>query len=159
MAADIRAWAGSASQAATPGEITAPGLRLADRMQDLERQVAQEQDCPPDPTFVNELTMAVQDALRTLMERFPGSITYAEVVLGLQVGAIGAGSEFPEDAAEIQAAMESDLEQQYDEVIAQTPIDKFDLLDIVMAAQALGMETIGGVHTPQEILIVMGAGG
>jgi hypothetical protein len=156
---DINAWASSAPavEAGGRGLYIGTGLSLLDRAQRLQAQLAAPTPCPPDPTFMTDLSLAAQDALSSLIDRFPGITTPVIVALGLGSGAIGEGSPAAEGADDLQAKMEADLDARFDELNADPDANPRDLINTARAAQMLGMETLGSsVLSPGDILAVVG---
>jgi hypothetical protein len=162
LLAEVARWAGDASSTGSePGErglYIGRALSLLDRSQRLQAELSADSPCPPDPTFATELTLAAQDVLNTLIDRFPHITNTTLVAFGLGTGAIGAGSATSEVAAALQAEMEADVNSKFDEFFADWPdgTSDADLIEVARTGQALGMETLGSSPlSPTDIILVL----
>lgn len=132
-------------------------LSILDAVEGFQAELAAPSPCPPDPTFATQLTLAVQDVLARLVAEVPGITNSRVVVLALRSGAIGSGSPVPAAAAALQAQLEADVQQQWNDDVAGYPgaTTDADLLDTARTAQLLGMESLGEI-TPADVIIVLG---
>jgi len=159
LISEVNAWASDAPSVEEGGRALyiGLGLSLLTRAQYLQAELAAPTPCPPDPTFMTELSLAAQDALNTLLDRFPGITTPAVVSLALGSGAIGEGSPVPDAAADLQARMEADVDAKFDTLIDDRTANDRDIISTARAGQMLGMETIGTtVLSPADVLLVYG---
>ncbi len=160
LVADINSWASSAPFVEAGGRALyiGMGLSLLDRAQRLQAELAAPTPCPPDPTFMTDLALAAQDAVDALIDRYPGITNPTIVSLGLGSGAIGEGSPAGESAAGLEAKMDADIEAHWEEAIAEENISEAEVVDIALAAQMLGKETLGSSGlSPGDVLLVFGA--
>lgn len=161
LLADIGRWAARAG-AVGDGELGAyltSAFALLGRAQELRAELTADAPCPPDPRFATELTFAVQDALSTLIARFPGITRLGLVSLALGSGAIGGGSPSPATADALQTQMEADVNQAFEEAITDFPASEGDVIGLARTAQALGMQEIGsGGLSPADVLLVLTGG-
>lgn len=158
LVADIGAWASDAAtvESGQLGAYLTTAYALLGQAQELQAELTADAPCPPDPTFVTALTLAAQDALSTLIARFPGITRLGLTTLALGTGAIGAGSPAPETADALQDQMESDVNQSFDEAVDDLPDSEADLVGLARTAQSLGMETIGSSDlSPADVLLVL----
>lgn len=150
---------GGFSAASAPDDVlVAEGLAILDLVQEKQAELAAPTPCPPDPTFATELTLAAQDVIATLLARTPGVTDTDVVALGLGSGAIGAGSPSPERAAELEAQLEADVQQKWDEQVENYPetTTEAELVETARTAQMLGMETLGEISPGDVILTITG---
>ena len=107
---------------------------------------------------MTDLALAAQDAVDALIDRYPGITNPTIVSLGLGSGAIGEGSPAGESAAGLEAKMDADIEAHWEEAIAEENISEAEVVDIALAAQMLGKETLGSSGlSPGDVLLVFGA--
>ena len=133
-------------------------LSILDAVEGFQAELAAPSPCPPDPTFATQLTLAAQDVLARLVAELPGITNSRIVVVGLRSGAIGAGSPVPEAAAELEAQLESDVQQKWDDQVENYPgtTTDDDLLETARTAQLLGMESLGALSPADVILVITG---
>lgn len=160
LSQDIGRWAAKAATLEPGGKglFVSEGLGLLSRSEGLQAKLASETPCPKDPTFANELTQATQDALSTLISKYPGITTPTVVSLALASGAIGRGSATSQAATALQNQMEADVNEAFDRSFAEPGGNRGDVINLARSAQQLGMDTIGseGNLTPSEVLLVEG---
>lgn len=157
---DINTWASSAPlvESGRRSVVIGMGLALLDRAQRLQAQLDAPTPCPPDPTFMTALSLAAQDVLNELIDRFPGITNPYVVSLALGSGAIGEGSPAPDAADALQAKMEADIDAKFDALNNDADRGRQDYIKTARAGQQLGMETIGSTElSPGDVLFVEGA--
>ena len=157
---DINSWASDAPSVEPGGTslYIGMGLALLTRAQRLQAQLKAPTPCPPDSTFMTELTLAAQDALNNFVDRYPGFTTPAVVSLALGSSAIGEGSPVPEAAAALQAKMEAAVNETFDSLSSDLVGNERAAIDTARSGQMLGMETMGSSKlSPGDVLLVLGA--
>ncbi|MEN8238428.1 MAG: hypothetical protein ABFR53_04400 [Actinomycetota bacterium] len=157
---DINTWASSAPgvEPGGTGLYIGTGLSLLTRAQTLQSELSADTPCPPDPTFMTDLSLAAQDALSSFVDRFPGFVTPAVVALALGSGAIGEGSPAPGGADALQAQMEAAINETFDSLVDDFGGNESDIINMARSAQMLGMETMGSSElSPSDVLLVLGA--
>lgn len=160
LVADVNAWASGAPGLEEGGRSLYIGLGLAllSRAQTIQAQLRAPTPCPPDPTFMTDLSLAAQDALNTFVDRFPGFTTPAVVGLAIGSGAIGAGSPAPADGAALQAKMEAAINETFDGIKDDLVANENQAIDMARSGQMLGMDRMGSTElSPGDILLVLGA--
>ncbi len=157
---DVTEWAQGVGDVTTENRSLYIGraLSILDAVESFHAELAAPSPCPPDPTFATELTLAAQDVLARLVAELPGITNSRIVVLGLRSGAIGAGSPVPAAAAELEAQLAADVQQQWDDLVANYPgtTTDADLIETARTAQLLGMESLGAVSPADAILVIEG---
>ena len=133
-------------------------LSILDAVESFQAELAAPSPCPPDPAFATQLTLAAQDVLARLVAELPGITNSRIVVVGLRSGAIGAGSPVPDAAAELEAQLETDVQQKWDDLVENYPgtTTDTDLLETARTAQLLGMESLGALSPADVILVISG---
>ncbi len=158
---DVAEWASEAPglEPGGSGLYMGRALSLLDRSQQLQAELAQESPCPPDPAFTTELALAMQDVLNQLLDLYPGITNDTIVSAAIAAGAIGAGSPAGQTAADLEARMEADINQKFEELVedwGNAPETETEIVRTARAAQMLGMETIGsGDLSPADVLLVV----
>lgn len=160
LVADINSWASSAPSVEEGGRSLYIGLGLAllASAQTLQAQLDAPTPCPPDPTFMTNLSLAAQDALNTFVDRYPGFTTPAVVGLAIGSGAIGSGSPSPEAGAALQAKMEAAINDTFDGIKDEILDNEAQAVDMARSGQMLGMDKMGSTDlSPGDILLLLGS--
>lgn len=157
----VSEWASGANEVVEGSRALYIGtaLSLLNQAQRLQAQLAAPSPCPPDPRFMTELTLAVQDALGQLIARFPGITNSTIVSLAIGSGAIGSGSAVPQAAAATTDLLRADVLTRWEGHRADAFGSFADVVDTARAAQMLGIETLpndGGGISPSDVLLVAG---
>jgi hypothetical protein len=156
---DVSEWAQGVGEVTVDNRSLFIGraLSILDAVDGFQAELAAPSPCPPDPTFATQLTLAAQDVLARMVAELPGITNSRIVVLALRSGAIGAGSPVPAAAAALQAQLEADVQQQWNDDVAGYPDTTTDaeLLETARTAQLLGMESLGEL-TPADVILVLG---
>lgn len=155
LLADVSRWAGEAPRLEGGRNALYIGraLALLARSQRLQAELTARSPCPPDATFTTQLTLAVQDVLNALLDRFPGITNTYIVSLALGSGAIGPGSPVPDAADQLQERLKASIQEKFERFINDPGVKVADLVDVARAAQMLGIERFAGGDVVADILL------
>lgn len=158
---DVTEWARSVGEVTSENRSLFIGraLSILDAVEAFQAELAAPSPCPPDPRFATQLTLAAQDALGRLLDALPGITNSRIVAVALRSGAIGAGSPVPEAAAALEARLEADVQQKWDDLVDNYnpgTTSEGDLLETARTAQMLGMERLGEVSPADVVLVISG---